>query len=52
MLSAYLYEAIELLAGYDGIDISTMLNALVSKYVAHRKNDIDQVKKGMAIAEA
>ena len=50
MLSAYLYEAIELLADYDGIDIPTMLNALVSKYVAHRKNDIDRVK-GMAIAE-
>ena len=51
MLSAYLYEAVELLADYDGIEIPTMLNALVSRYVAHRKNDIDRVK-GMAIAEA
>lgn len=51
MLSAYLYESLEILANHDCTDIPTILNSLVSRYVAHRKNDIDRVK-GMAIAEA
>lgn len=51
LLSPYLYDSLVLLADNDCTDIPTMLNALVSRYVAHRKNDIDRVK-GMAIAEA
>lgn len=56
LLSPYLYESLEILANYDCTDIPTMLNTVVSKYVAQRKNDIDRVKdyelvkKGMAIA--
>lgn len=51
LLSPYLYDSLMLLADNDCTDIPTMLNALVSRYVAHRKNDIDRVK-GMAISEA
>lgn len=51
LLSPYLYDSLVLLTDNDCTDIPTMLNALVSRYVAHRKNDIDRVK-GMAIAEA
>lgn len=51
LLSPYLYDSLVLLADNDCTDIPTMLNALVSRYVAHRKNDIDRIK-GMAIAEA
>ena len=43
-LSSYLYEQLELLANHDGIDIPTMLNVIVSKYVAHRKDDINREK--------
>lgn len=45
MLSPYLYEALEILADYDYTDIPTILNALVEKYVARRKRDINYVKK-------
>lgn len=50
LLSPYLYDSLVLLADNDCTDIPTMLNALVSRYVAHRKNDIDRVK-GMAEAQ-
>ena len=40
LLSPYLYEQLKILADNEGIDIPTMLNAIVAQYVAHRKDSI------------
>ena len=44
LLSPYLYDSLETLANHDYTDIPTMLNALVSRYVAHRKSDIERAE--------